>query len=112
MDKIIVGLASLLLGTGFLNFLQFLIARHDRKKSKAQIDPARFDELVKLQLANSQEWIVQRCRTYLRRGYIFVKEKAMVHAIYEPYSNLGANHFAQEAIEEIDKLPVKEGEGV
>lgn len=67
-------------------------------------------DIKDLVCANAQDRIVWLSEQYIQRGYITVREKAMLKNMYKPYKKLGWNSFAKEAMEEVEKLQVKKGE--
>lgn len=103
--NIIIAVISGILGGGVLSFVQYLIQRHDRKK---EITPEAWDRVRDMILAMTQDRIVYLGRAFLEDGHVSPWDKAMIHALYDPYRKAGGNHYAAEIVEEVDKLPVEE----
>jgi hypothetical protein len=108
MEKIILAL----IGGGFFVFLQFLITRWDNKHSEINTVRQNIEELRKIlvaikadnkmqsELINAQakeilglghDKIVFLTNQIAQRGYITLKEKANLEALYIPYAKLGGN---------------------
>lgn len=99
----LITLMSALLGGGVMSFVQFLIARHDRQR-KEEIDPERFEELIKLNLAVSQDRLVYLGESYIENGDISIRDWSIYDEMFKHYAELGGNHYAQEIHEEVKKL--------
>ena len=67
-------------------------------------------QIRSLVCANAQDRIVWLAEKYVQRGYITVREKALLKDMYRPYRKLGWNSYAEEAMGEVEKLPMKKGE--
>lgn len=105
--NITVAVISGLLGGGVLSLVQYLIDRHDRKKS---ITPEAWSQVTAMLMAMTQDRIVWLGKRYIEYGHVSAWDKAMLHALYDPYRAAGGNHYAREIVEEVDKLPVEGGE--
>lgn len=105
--NIIIAVISGILGGGFLSLIQYLIERHDKQK---EITPEAWDRVRDMILAMTQDRIVYLGKQYLDKGCVTAWDKAMIHALYDPYRAAGGNHYAREIVEEVDKLPVEGGE--
>lgn len=91
------------LGGGLFAFIQFLITRHDEKKNKA-ISPRAFNQLIALSVAEAQDRLVYLGELYLHRGSITVREWVIYKQMYDPYRELGGNHYAEAIFEKVKKL--------
>ena len=67
-------------------------------------------QIRSLVCANAQDRIVWLSEKYVQRGYITVREKALLKDMYRPYKKLGWNSYAEEAMREVEKLPMEKGE--
>lgn len=62
----------------------------------------------KMSMASTQDRIVYLVGSYKKRGYVTMREKAIIKDMYEPYKAEGGNSHAKEAIAELEKLDVRE----
>jgi len=99
----ITPLLSTLLGGGVMSLVQFLITRHDEKK-RTRIDPERFDKLVRLQRASTEDRLVYLGESYLEKGRITLREWTIYDEMFKHYKDLGGNHYAEEIHKEIERL--------
>lgn len=98
---------STLLGGSVMSFVQFLIIRHDEKKRKL-IPVDKFDKLVSLTLAQVQARLVLNGDTFLRRGSITARERAMYFDVYNRYRSLGGNGYAESIHKDVMNLPISD----
>lgn len=68
------------------------------------------DAKTKLLVGLAHDRIMAQCLKYLERGYITKDEYEDLHTyLYEPYKELGGNGSAKRLIDEVDKLPIRNG---
>ena len=103
----IVPIFSTLLGGSVMSFVQFLIARHDEKRRRL-IPVEKFDKLVSLTLAQVQARLVLNGDTFLHRGSITARERAMYFDIYNKYHSLGGNGYAESTHKDVMNLPISD----
>lgn len=85
--------------TGFWQFVNNQIEAKKKKKSAET-------ELI---LGLAHDRIYELCRHYIERGYIATSEYDNLMYLYRPYHKCGGNGTGDKLIEEVDKLPMKEG---
>lgn len=103
MTPIAVAIIAGLTSGGFSSLVIFLIQRHDAKNGKRS---AESDMLLGL----GHDRIVFLGDQYIKRGWISKDEYENLHDyLYKPYTELGGNGTAQRVMEEVKKLPLKEG---
>lgn len=85
--------------TGFWQFINNQIEAKKKKKS---------DE-TELILGLAHDRIYDLCRHYIARGDITTSEYDNLMYLYRPYHKCGGNGTGDKLIEEVDKLPMKEG---
>lgn len=85
--------------TGFWQFVNNRIESKKRKKSAET-------ELI---LGLAHDRIYELCRHYIARGDITTSEYDNLMYLYRPYHKCGGNGTGDKLIEEVDKLPMKEG---
>ena len=62
----------------------------------------------KMTMASTQDRIVYLVGSYKKRGYVTMREKAIIKDMYGPYKAEGGNSHAKEAMRELEKLEVRE----
>ena len=62
----------------------------------------------RMSMASTQDRIVYLVGSYKKRGYVTMREKAIIKDMYDPYKAEGGNSHAKEAMAELEKLEVKE----
>lgn len=68
------------------------------------------DAKTKLLVGLAHDRIMAQSLKYIERGYITKDEYEDLHTyLYEPYSELGGNGSAKRMVEEVDKLPIRNG---
>lgn len=68
------------------------------------------DAKTKLLVGLAHDRIMAQCLKYLERRYITKDEYEDLHTyLYEPYKELGGNGSAKRLIDEVDKLPIRNG---
>lgn len=85
--------------TGFWQFVNARVEARKRKKSAET-------ELI---LGLAHDRIYDLCRHYIARGDITTSEYDNLMYLYRPYHKCGGNGTGDKLIEEVDKLPMKEG---
>ena len=83
-------------------FWQFVNARVEARRNK------KSDE-TELILGLAHDRIYDLCRHYIARGDITTSEYDNLMYLYRPYHKCGGNGTGDKLIEEVDKLPMKEG---
>ena len=92
-------IVAIFASTGFWQFINNQIESKKRKKSAET-------ELI---LGLAHDRIYELCRCYIERGYIKTAEYDNLMYLYRPYHKCGGNGTGDKLIEEVDKLPMKEG---
>ena len=103
-NAIVVAIIAGLMGGGFTSLVQFLIQRHDKQK---ELDPDRFEELIRLAISETQDRLVFLGERYIDQGYISLRDWSMYDEMFTHYSTLGGNHFAAEIHKSVKDLPKK-----
>lgn len=98
-------IACILGGGGVVGAVQWVVNRFDGKRKK---DSETLKNLADLTCANAQDRICWLSDQYIARGSITKREKARLMDMYTPYAELGWNKYAHIAIQEVEKLQVKE----
>lgn len=83
-------------------FWQFVNARIEGRKKKRSAE-------TELMLGLAHDRIYDLCRHYIARGDVTTSEYDNLMYIYRPYHKCGGNGTGDKLIEEVDKLPIKEG---
>jgi len=100
-DLILPLVLALFAASGFWTFILYLIQRKDQTK----------DATTKLILGLGYRQIVQLCIEYINRGSITKDEyEDLIKYLYKPYIDLGGNGTAEKLVDDVKKLPIKEGE--
>lgn len=79
------------------SFVQFLIMRHDQKKST----------LEKAVLAILRDRLLHLCNKYIAEGEIGLREEEAFTKLYEAYTSLGGNSFVKDLYATVIELPKK-----
>lgn len=86
--------------TGFWAFLTYLIQRRDKKESAES-------QMLK---GLGHDRICYLGEAYIKRGYITPDEFENLHDyLYLPYEKLGGNGTAKKIMDDVRKLPLKDG---
>ena len=84
---------------GSTGFWQLIMSRRNKKTDEAQLI---------LGLAYSE--IIRRAELYIKRGHISTDEYNELNKyLYEPYKRMGGDGTAEKLMEEVKRLPIKEG---
>lgn len=103
MITIITAIIAGVFSSGMFQLIIFLIQRHDSKNGKKS---AESDMLLGL----GHDRIVFLGEQYIQRGFISRDEYENLHDyLYKPYQKLGGNGTAERIMDEVGKLPLKEG---
>lgn len=118
-------------GSGFLQFIQFVIStffqRKDKKLEKTDrlgaIQTSIEDinkklcelENIKAEIKDTKESVIAigadriiwTCKRHIKDGYITIREYAELKDLYEKYRDIGGNSDAKTYYEEVCKLPRK-----
>lgn len=94
-------ITTTLASTGFWSLILYKVQKRDAEK----------DSLTKLILGLAYREITELCLKYIQRGYITKDEyEDLIKYLYKPYKNLDGDGTAEKMIDEVKKLPIKEGE--
>lgn len=121
---VITAIVGGLFGSGFMQFVQYLISRHDNKSDKLETIQKSIEgintklnelETIKQEIRDTKESvigigadrIIWTCKRHIKDGYITIKEFAELKDLYEKYAAIGGNHDAKAYYEEVVKLPRK-----
>lgn len=100
-DIIITIITATLASTGFWSLILYKVQKRDENK----------DALTKLILGLAYREITDLCLKYMHRGYITKDEyEDLMKYLFTPYKELGGDGTAEKLIDEVKKLPIKEGE--
>lgn len=100
-DTVLAALIGGIFSGGVLGLIQFLIARHDKKKREASVE---IKALRYMMLYITQE----RGKELLQAGEATLEEKRALHKWYELYHDgLGGNGDLENLMHEVDKLKIK-----
>lgn len=128
--NIMLSFLGMIIGSG--GMAQFIMSRHDKrvehdeelkqkkKELEKQEQAERDDEikactqkvqdlvskLINMSCASVQDRIVHLVNKSAQKGYITAEHKAVITAMYEPYKELGKNHYAKSAMELLDTIPI------
>lgn len=94
MSTIVVAIIG---SQALFSFVQFLIVRHDSKRSAA-------DAAI---LAILRDRLLHLCNKYLEAGEIDIYEEESFSKLYEAYTDLGGNSFIKELRDKVINLPRK-----
>lgn len=94
MSTLIIAIVS---SQAMFSFIQFLIIRHDSKRSAA-------DTAI---LAILRDRLLHLCNKYLEAGCIDIYEEESFSKLYEAYTKLGGNSFIKELRDKVVNLPRK-----
>lgn len=94
MNALIIAIVG---SQALFSFIQFLIVRHDAKRSAA-------DTAI---LAILRDRLLHLCNKYLEAGAIDIYEEESFSKLYEAYTNLGGNSFIKELRDKVVNLPRK-----
>ena len=91
---------SVFASTGFWAFITYLIQRRDKKVSTEG----------KMLRGLAHDRICYLGETYIKQGFISKDDYENLHdCLYVPYETLGGNGTAKRIMEEVKKLPLREG---
>ena len=86
--------------TGFWTFVQYLLQRRAEKDSKQG----------KMLKGLGHDRICALAEGYLKQGYISREDYENLHDyLYLPYRDLGGDGTAKRLMDEVEKLPIREG---
>lgn len=94
MNALIIAIVG---SQALFSFIQFLIVRHDAKRSAA-------DTAI---LAILRDRLLHLCNKYLEAGVIDIYEEESFSKLYEAYTKLGGNSFIKELRDKVVNLPRK-----
>lgn len=126
MEYMTIILTSSVIGvviSGLFGFVQFLITRHDNKKTQSFTScieiqknheknfekiEGRLDEVSDLCMGLAYDRIIHVGESYLKRGSISVDEREDFRKyLWQPYHNAGGNGSGDAMMKAIDGLPIK-----
>lgn len=126
MEYMTIILTSSVIGvviSGLFGFVQFLITRHDNKKTQSFTScvemqkkheknfekiEGRLEEVSDLCMGLAYDRIIHVGESYLKRGYITVDEREDFRKyLWQPYHNAGGNGSGDAMMKAIDGLPIK-----
>lgn len=80
--------------------------REAERAETARKNSEKIDALTSLCCATAQHKIITIGNEYIKQGAITSREKEILEDIYEPYAQLGWNHYAEAVVKEVRKLPL------
>lgn len=99
-EFIITIIAATLASTGFWSLVLYRVQKRDEKK----------DALTKLILGLAYREITELCLKYIHRGDITKDEyEDLIKYLFSPYEELGGDGTVKKLVDEVKKLPIKEG---
>ena len=100
-EFIITIVAATLASSGLWSLILYKVQKRDIEK----------DSITKLILGLAYREITELCLKYINRGYITKDEyEDLIRYLFTPYEELGGNGTAKKLVDEVKKLPIKEGE--
>lgn len=100
-DLIVPLVVALIAASGFWTFILYLIQRRNDKK----------DSLTKLMLGLANREILRSCFEMKQRGYMYKDEyDDLMKYLWKPYKALDGNGTAEKAVNEVEKLELRERE--
>lgn len=100
MDLLVTIIVAVFASTGFWSFVQWGVQKKTTEKTASE----------KLLLGIAFQSIVELCQHHLEVGHISTEEyKELNHYLFKPYKELGGDGTAEKLMEEVKKLPMKEG---
>lgn len=100
MQNALTIVCSVFASTGFWAFVTYIVQRHDSKDNLQ----------IKMLKGLAHDRICYLGELYIQRGYITRDEYENLHDyLFIPYKALGGNGTAERLMNEIDKIPIKEG---
>lgn len=119
----IISFFGMLLGSG--GFLRYMLVRHDKKQELNEVSfreihekkltklDKQLDHLslilehdINMTCALTQYRVTKQVDKFLNIGMITLKDKSIIKEMYEPYAKLGRNHYAKDAIEALERVPI------
>lgn len=119
----IISFFGMLLGSG--GFLRYMLVRHDKKQESNEVSfreihekkltklDKQLDHLslilehdINMTCALTQYRVTKQVDKFLNIGMITLKDKSIIKEMYEPYAKLGRNHYAKDAIEALEQIPI------
>lgn len=99
-EFIVTIVVATLASSGLWSLVLYKVQKHDEKK----------DALTRLILGLAYREITELCIKYIQRGYVTKEEyEDLVKYLFTPYKELGGDGTAEKLIDEVKKLPIKEG---
>lgn len=99
-EFIVTIVVATLASSGLWSLILYKVQKHDEKK----------DALTRLILGLAYREITELCIKYIQRGYVTKEEyEDLVKYLFTPYKELGGDGTAEKLIDEVKKLPIKEG---
>ena len=99
-EFIVTIVVATLASSGLWSLILYKVQKHDEKK----------DALTRLILGLAYREITELCIKYIQRGYVTKEEyEDLVKYLFMPYKELGGDGTAEKLIDEMKKLPIKEG---
>ena len=93
-------ITTTLASTGFWSLILYKVQKRDEKK----------DSLTRLILGLAYREITELCMKYIQQEYITKDEyEDLIKYLFTPYKELGGDGTAEKMIDEVKKLPIKEG---
>jgi len=100
VEFIITIVVATLASSGLWSLILYKVQKHDEKK----------DALTRLILGLAYREITELCIKYIHRGYVTKEDyEDLVKYLFTPYKELGGDGTAEKLIDEVKKLPIKEG---
>lgn len=103
MELIVSIVVAIFACSGFWTFLTFMIQRRDKKESAESM----------MMKGIGHDRICYLGSSYIKKGYITKDDYENLHDyLYLPYKKLGGNGTAEKIMNEVEKLPLMDKDGI
>lgn len=99
-EYIVAIVVATLASSGLWSFVLYMVQKRDEKK----------DSLTRLILGLAYREITDLCIKYIKQGCITKDDyEDLIKYLFTPYKELGGDGTAEKLVDEVKKLPIKEG---
>lgn len=107
---IAVAVITGLFSSGFMGMIQFLITRHDQKETQ---DNEALKNIADAVRGLDHDRLYFLATKFIQNGSISREDYENLNEyIYQPYKKLGGNGTGDKLMKEVEKLPIREKEGI
>lgn len=101
---------ELILSASFIaGVVEIILALLNRRWRKKDTKDEKIDAIVNAQKVLMLDRVHYLGSVYIKAGFISIEEKENIKEMHKAYKKLGGNGHLDTIMEEIDKLPIKEG---